>query len=309
MKTDSKIYIAGHKGLAGSSIKNYLEKKGYRNLICRTRQELDLENESEVNVFFREKKPEYVFLCAARVGGINDNLAKPAEFIFHNLKIQNNVIDASRRYGITKLLFTGSSCIYPRFTSQPIKEEYFLTGPLEPTNESYAIAKIAGISLCQSYRKQYGSNFISVMPANLYGPGDHFDPEKSHVIPSLFSKFYSAKKLDQNEIVLWGTGTPQRDFLYGDDLASACEFLMKKYNEQDIINIGTGENISVKELAEKVKKIVGYKGQILWDKTKPDGMPRRLLDVRKINKLGWKHRIDFDCGLENTHKWFKTNVI
>lgn len=308
MKKNSKIYIAGHTGLVGGAITRLLKNEGYGDLILRTRKELDLENESAVRSFFEKEKPEYVFLCAARVGGIMDNKTRPAEFILNNLKIQNNIIDSAYRSGVAKLLFMGSSCIYPRLAKQPIKEEYFMTGPLEPTNEAYAVAKIAGINLCQSYRIQYGCNFISVMPTNIYGPGDHFDPERSHVIPSLLRRFHEAKDKKAPEIIMWGTGGAKREFLHCDDLASASLFLMKEYNDPEIINIGVGEDVSIKDLAEKIKKVTGYTGKLAWDTTKPDGMPRKLLDVGKLYKLGWKASVDFDKGLKETYEWFKKNV-
>lgn len=305
MKKNSKIYIAGHTGLVGGAITRLLKKGKYTNLLLRTRKELNLEDELAVSSFFKNEKPEYVFLCAARVGGIMDNKTRPAEFILSNLKIQSNIIDAAYRSGVTKLLFMGSSCIYPRLAPQPIKEEYFMTGPLEPTNEAYAVAKIAGINMCQSYRIQYGSNFISVMPTNIYGPGDHFDPERSHVIPSLLRRFHEAKEKKNPEIVMWGTGSAKREFLHCDDLARASLFLMQKYNDSGIINIGVGDDISIKDLAVKIKKVTGYSGKLAWDTTKPDGMPRKLLDVSKINKLGWEAKIDFDKGLKDTYAWFK----
>jgi GDP-L-fucose synthase len=308
MKKDSKIHIAGHTGLVGGSIARLLKNNGYNNLLLRSHKELDLEDERAVQAFFKKEKPEYVFLSAARVGGIMDNKTRPAEFILSNLKIQNNVIDSAYRLGVKKLLFMGSSCIYPRLAPQPIKEEYFMTGPLEPTNEAYAVAKIAGISMCQSYHKQYGSNFISVMPTNIYGPGDHFDPERSHVIPALMIKFDKAKKEDAKSVSLWGTGSAKREFLHCDDLASASLFLMENYNDPDIVNIGVGNDISIRDLAEKIKAVVGYKGAIEWDTTKPDGMPRKLLDVSKLNKLGWKDTIDFDGGLKEMYQWFLKNV-
>lgn len=307
MNRNSKIYIAGHTGLVGGAITRRLKKSGFKKLILKTRKELDLENEKAVNVFFQKEKPEYVFLCAARVGGIMDNSTRPAEFIFKNLKIQNNIINSAYLSGTKKLLFMGSSCIYPKFSQQPIKEEYLLTGPLEPTNEAYAIAKIAGILMCQSYRKQYGVNFISVMPTNIYGPGDYFDSERSHVIPALITKFHTAIKENKDKVVLWGTGKAKREFLHCDDLASASVFIMKNYNDKEIINIGTGSDISIKELAEKISRITGFKGKIVWDSTKPDGTARKLLDLSKLTGLGWKYRIGFDKGIKDTYEWFKNN--
>jgi GDP-L-fucose synthase len=309
MKKNSKIYIAGHTGLVGGAITRLLKKEKYSNLILRTRSQLNLEDEAAVSAFFEKEKPEYVFLCAARVGGIMDNRTRPAEFILSNLKIQSNIIDAAHRAGVTKLLFMGSSCIYPRLAPQPIKEEYFMTGPLEPTNEAYAVAKIAGINMCQSYRTQYGCNFISVMPTNIYGPGDHFDPERSHVIPSLLRRFHEAKEKKSPEIVMWGTGTARREFLHCDDLASASLFLMNTYDNPDIINIGVGNDITIKDLAEKIQAITGYKGTITWDTTKPDGMPRKMLDMSRLHTLGWKAQVDFDAGLRETYEWFKKNVL
>lgn len=309
MKKTSKIYVAGHTGLVGGAVTRALKKAGYKNLILKTRKELDLLDEKAVNKFFNTEKPEYVFLCAARVGGILDNRDRPGEFIYQNLKIETNIIHAAHETKVTKLLFMGSSCIYPKFAEQPIKEEYLMTGLLEPTNDAYAVAKIAGIYMCMSYRRQYGSNFISVMPTNIYGPGDHFDPEKSHVLPSLIRKFHDAKAKKQSEVVLWGTGYPRREFLHCDDLASACVFLMQKYDNPQIINIGVGEDVAIRDLAEKIQKIVGYKGKIVWDTTKPDGTPRKLLDVSRIHKLGWKAKKDFDKGIKETYAWFKANVI
>jgi len=308
MNKNSKIYIAGHTGLVGGAISRLLKKEGYKNLVEKTRAELNLENELAVQSFFEKEKPEYVFLCAAKVGGIISNSKKPAEFILNNLKIQNNIIDSSYKSGVKKLLFMGSSCIYPRMAQQPIKEEYFMTGPLEPTNEAYAVAKIAGINMCQSYRKQYGSNFISVMPTNVYGPGDYFDLERSHVVGALIVKCHTAKKENIKEITLWGTGNAKREYIHCDDLADASLFLMKNYDDGEIINIGVGEDISIKELAKKIKKITGFEGKIIWDTTKPDGMPRKLLNVDKLHTLGWKHSIDFDRGIRETYEWFKKNI-
>lgn len=309
MKKNSKIYIAGHLGLVGSAILRKLKKEGYTNLITKSRKEVDLTNQKAVKDFFDETKPEYVFLAAAKVGGIMANKTYPGEFISENLDIQNNIIKNSYTYGVKKLLFLGSSCIYPKLATQPIKEEYFMTGPLEPTNEAYAIAKIAGISMCQSYRKQYGADFISLMPTNLYGPGDNFTNERGHVIPALIRKFHEAKTKNLAEISAWGTGSAKREFLHSDDLADACVFLMKNYSSGDIINVGTGEDVTIKELTEKISEIVGFKGKIVWDTTKPDGAPRRLLDVDKLHTLGWKHSIELEKGLKETYEWFKKNVI
>ena len=301
---DSKIYIAGHRGLAGSAICRQLEQDGYHNLLTRTRAELDLTNQSAVEKFFSTQKPDYVFLAAAKVGGILANNTYPADFIRDNLLIQTNVIDRAYRNGIKKLLFLGSSCIYPRDCPQPIKEEYLLTGPLEETNKAYAAAKIIGIIQCQSYNQQYGTNFISVMPTNLYGPGHNFNSETSHVLPALIRKLHEAKIKNDKEVMLWGTGSPKREFLYVDDLAKACIFLMNNYDDSEIINIGTGEDISIHELAEKIKKIVDYKGKVNWDTTKPDGTPRKLLNVKKINVLGWKSSTPLDKGLKLAYEYF-----
>lgn len=309
MKKDSKIYVAGHAGLVGGALFRLLEREGYTNLIGKTHAELDLEDESQVRSFFTKEKPEYVFLCAAKAGGIKDNSEKPAEFILRNLKIQTNVIDAAYRNEVKKLLFMGSSCIYPRITEQPIKEEYYMTGKLEPTNEAYAVAKIAGISMCQAYRKQYGCDFISIMPNNIYGPGDHFELERSHVIPAIIRRFYDATKTGKKEIVLWGTGVAIREFIHCDDLADASIFLMQKYNDAGIINVGTGSGISIKDLSTKMKKVSGFQGEIIWDSTKPDGMPIRVLDASKIRTLGWQGKISFDKGLMETYKWFTEHVI
>lgn len=308
MNKNSKIFIAGHSGLVGNAIFRLLKSEGYANLIVATHSGLNLEDEKAVIEFFKNNKPEYVFLCAALVGGIMENKSRPAEFIYRNLKIQNNIIESSRQYDVKKLLFMGSSCIYPRLSKQPIKEEYLMTGKLEPTNEAYAIAKIAGISMCQSYRKQYGCNYISVMPTNIYGPGDSLGSRKAHVIPALMKKFIEAKNKKQNELVLWGTGKAKREFLHTEDLARASLFLMKKYDDGEIINIGTGEDISIKKLAQIIAKITQYSGKITWDTNKPDGMPRKLLDVKKINDLGWKHSIDLEDGLKQTYDWFKTQI-
>ncbi len=309
MNKGKKIFVAGHKGLVGSAIVRALQKQGYDNLITRTRQELDLLDNVAVESFFKNEKPEYIFLAAAKVGGIMANSTYPADFIYQNLVVQNNVIHNAYVNGVKKLLFLGSSCIYPRNCPQPIKEEYFMTGPLEPTNGAYAIAKIAGITMCQSYNKQYGTNFISLMPTNLYGPNDNFDLESSHVLPALIRKFHEAKIGNKKEMTLWGTGTPKREFLHVDDLAEACVFLMKNYNDTKIINVGTGEDITIKDLAETIKKIVGYAGKIIWDASKPDGMPRKLLDVSKINTLGWRYEINLETGVRTTYEWFKTKCV
>ncbi|MSU55033.1 MAG: GDP-L-fucose synthase [Candidatus Taylorbacteria bacterium] len=305
MEKKYKIYIAGHRGLVGSAIVRKLQNEGYRNLVLKTRTELDLLDQKSVTDFFAQEKPDYVFLAAAKVGGIMANKDFPAEFIYENLMVQANVLEQSRKNGVKKLLFLGSSCIYPRLAPQPIKEKYLLSGPLEPTNQAYAIAKIAGVITCQSYNKEFGTNFISAMPTSLYGQNDNFDLEHSHVLPSLIRKFYEAKKHNQNEITLWGSGKAKREFLHVDEFADAAIFLMKHYNDSEIINVGTNEDISIKALAELVKKITGFKGKILWDKTKPDGSPRKLLDVSKIHALGWHHKKTLEEGIRETFDWFQ----
>lgn len=307
MKKGAKIYVAGHRGLVGSAIVRNLTKQGYVNIITRKRQELDLLDAVAVADFFAAEKPEYVFMAAAKVGGIMANNTYPADFIYENLAVQNNVIHSAHAHGVTKLLFLGSSCIYPKLAAQPIKEEYFMTGPLEPTNEAYAVAKIAGITMCRAYRKQYGANFIAVMPTNLYGPNDNFDLQNAHVLPALLRKFYEAKQDGKKEITLWGTGAARREFLHVDDLADACVFLMNNYDSADIVNIGTGEDISIKELAEKIQKLSDYSGTLAWDSSKPDGTPRKLLDVSKLHALGWHHNIALDDGLAATYTWYTQN--
>ena len=345
MKKEDKIYVAGHRGLVGSSIVRELKKKGYENLILKTHAELDLERQTDVEEFFKKEKPEFVFLAAAKVGGIMSNKTYPAEFIYNNLLIQVNIIHSAYKFGVKKLLFLGSSCIYPRLAPQPMREEYLLTSPLEPTNEAYALAKIAGLKMCRYYNEQYGTNFISVQPTNLYGPNDRYDLFNSHVLPALIRKFYLAKLIAENrykEIIddfrkqpmegfpikgekseinrflekfgiynsppsvkLWGTGSPKREFLYIDDLAEAVVFLMERYNYKDIgelINIGTGEDISIKKLAEIIKDIVGFKGKLEWDSSKPDGTPRKLLDVSNINKLGWRAKTSLEDGIKLTYE-------
>ncbi len=307
MQKDSKIYIAGHNGLVGSAIMRELEKSGYTNVVTRNFSELDLRVQQKVEDFFQVENPEYVFLAAAKVGGILANDKNSADFIRDNLIIETNVIDYAYKNGVKKLLFLGSSCVYPKNAPHPIKEEYLLTGELEETNKAYAIAKIAGIIMCQSYSKQYGANFISVMPTNLYGPNDNFDLESSHVLPAMIRKFDDAKESGSNEVVLWGTGTPKREFLYVDELANACIFLMNNYDSFEIINIGTGEDLSISQLSEIVKNIVGYEGNIVWDTSKPDGTPRKLLDVSKLHSLGWKHHRYLKEGIERTYEWYKAN--
>jgi GDP-L-fucose synthase len=304
VELDSKIYVAGHRGLVGSAIHRKLKEKGCTNIIGRTHKELDLERQAQVESFFQEQRPEYVFLGAAKVGGIWANNTFPAEFIYSNIIVQINVIDSAYRTGVKKLLFLGSSCIYPKHCPQPMKEEYLLTGQLEPTNEPYAVAKIAGIKTCQSYNQQYGTNNISVMPTNLYGPNDNFDLETSHVIPALIRKFHEAKIKSNPSVILWGTGTPKREFLYVDDLADACIFLMNHYDESDIINVGCGEDVSIAELALIVKDIVGYTGDIEYDIENPDGTPRKLLDVSKLRGLGWKPKISLEEGIRKTYEWY-----
>ena len=297
MEKNSKIYIAGHRGMVGSAIMRRLQKEGYSNFVFRTSAELDLRNQQAVADFFAAEKPEYVFLAAAKVGGILANNTYRAEFLYDNLSIQNNVIHLAWKSGVKKLLFLGSSCIYPRLAPQPLKEEYLLTGLLEPSNEPYAIAKIAGIKMCDAYRSQYGCNFISVMPSNLYGPNDNYDLSNSHVLPALLRKFHEAKMNNKQEAEVWGTGKPRREFLHADDMADACFFLMKNYNEPGMVNIGTGEDLSIKELAEMIKEITGYKGKIVFDTSKPDGTPRKLLDVSKLSGLGWKASVNLQEGM------------
>ncbi len=307
MNKKSKIYVAGHRGLVGSALVRKLEKESYKNLIIRTHKELDLTDSVAVRKFFEKEKPEYVFMAAAKVGGIMANKTYPADFIYQNLIIETNIINNSYLNKVKKLLFLGSSCIYPRECPQPIKEDYLLTSKLEPTNEPYAIAKIAGIIMCQSYNRQYGTNYISLMPTNLYGPNDNFDLQNSHVLPALIRKFHEAKKNNSKEVTLWGTGKALREFLHVDDLALACLFLMNNYNDSGIVNVGTGKDISIKNLAQNIQKIVGFKGKIVWDTSKPDGPPKKLLNVKKINKLGWKSKISVDDGLAKTYKWYLEN--
>lgn len=302
-KTD-KIYIAGHRGLVGSAIFRALQKKGYKNLMVREHRELDLERQSDVDDFFQQEKPEYVSLAAAKVGGILANSTYPAEFIYKNLMIQTNVIHASYQNGVKKLLFLGSSCIYPRDCPQPMKEEYLLSGPLEPTNESYALAKIAGIKTCQAYNRQYGTNYVPVMPTNLYGPGDNFDLETSHALPALIRKFHEAKDQNMPYVEVWGTGNPKREFLYVDDLADACLFIMENYDDNEIVNIGTGEGISIRELAGLISDIVGYKGEIRFDPSKPDGMPKKILNISKLKSFGWQASVSLREGIERTYEWY-----
>lgn len=302
MNTNSKIYIAGHKGMVGSAIYRNLQNRGFTNIVSRTSQELDLRNKDAVAAFFAQEQPEYVFLAAAKVGGIVANNTYKADFLYDNLMIQNNVIHQSYVHGVKKLLFLGSSCIYPKLAPQPLKEEYLLTGLLEPTNEPYAIAKIAGIKMCDAYRSQYGCNFISVMPTNLYGPNDTYDLQNSHVLPAMLQKFHEAKINNLPNVILWGDGSPLREFLHVDDLAEACWFLMQQYEEYGPINIGIGIDLSIKELAYLVKNIVGYEGELIWDTSKPNGTPRKLMDVSKINTLGWSATIPLEKGIAEVYK-------
>lgn len=308
MNRDAKIYVTGHTGLIGLAIVRKLRALGYNNILTRTHQELDLIDRQAVEVFFAKEKPEYVFLAAARVGGIYANSIYPAEFIYQNLMIQINVIDLSYRYGAKKLLFLASSCIYPKVCSQPMKEEYLMTGPIEPTNEPFGIAKLAGIKMCQSYNSQYGTNFISVIPANVYGINDHFD-EDGHVVASLIKRFHEAKTKGYKSVTIWGTGKPKREFLYVDDLADACIFLMDRYNKSEVINAGTGYDTSIAELAELIKGVVGFKESITYDTERPDGNPCRLLDVNRINNLGWKAKIELKTGLDLTYQWYRKFVV
>lgn len=307
MNKNSKIYVAGHRGLVGSAIVRNLEERGYTNIICRTHKELDLTRQADVEKFFEEEKPEYVFLAAAKVGGIHANNTRPAEFIYENLMIESNIIHSAYKYGVKKLLFLGSSCIYPKFSNQPIKEEYLLTGELEPTNEAYAIAKITGIELCKFYRRQYGCDFISAMPTNLYGINDNFDLETSHVLPALIRKFHEAKINNQEEVVMWGTGKPLREFMYVDDLADALVHLMLNYSDEIHVNMGTGKDLSIGELAQIVKEVVGYEGKIVNDLSKPDGTPRKLLDVSRLEATGWKYKTELREGIEKVYKWYLEN--
>lgn len=305
MEKNAKIYVAGHRGLVGSSIMRCLERNGYQNIITRSHQELDLRNQQAVNDFFTKEKPEYVFLAAAKVGGIWANNNAPADFMYDNLMISANVIRAAYEHQVKKLLFLGSSCIYPKMAPQPIKEEYLLTGALEPTNEGYALAKISGMQLCKFYRRQYGCDFISAMPTNLYGINDNFDLNSSHVLPALIRKFHEAKVENKAEVVLWGTGKVLREFLYVDDLADALLHLMNNYSAESHVNIGTGEDLSINELALLVKEVVGYQGQIVYDSSKPDGTPRKLLDVSLLHNIGWRHKVSLRKGIEIVYKWYQ----
>lgn len=305
MELTSRIYVAGHRGMVGSAILRKLQSKGHTNFILKTSAELDLRDQAQVNSFFATEKPDYVFLAAAKVGGIHANNTYRAEFIYDNLMIQNNVIHAAYQHGVKKLMFLGSSCIYPKLAPQPLKEDYLLTGPLEETNEPYALAKITGIKLCESYRRQYGCNFIAAMPTNLYGPNDNYNLNNSHVLPALIRKFHEAKENNAHEVVVWGTGTPMREFLHVDDLGEACYFLMQNYNGEQHVNVGTGSDITIKDLALLVKKIVGYTGPIAHDLSKPDGTPRKLMDVGLLHSLGWKHNIELEEGIRQVYEDFK----
>ena len=304
MNRESRIFVAGHRGLVGSAILRRLEAGGYEKLLTRTRDELDLGDSQAVDGFFAAEKPEYVFLAAAKVGGILANDTYPADFLRENLSIELNTIDAAYRYGVTKLLFLGSSCVYPRLAPQPMKEEHLLTGELEPTNRSYAIAKIAGIELCRAYRRQYGADFISVMPTNLYGPHDDFDLENSHVLPALLRRFHEAKTRGEESVIVWGTGTPRREFMYVDDLADACVFLMQNYSGSEIINVGTGQDLSIEDLAKLIRNVVGYDGDIVFDTSRPDGTPRKLLDVSRLHYLGWEASTSLETGIRRTYDWY-----
>jgi GDP-L-fucose synthase len=305
---DSRIYVAGHRGLVGSAIVRSLESQGFQNLIVRSRQELDLAEQSAVRKFFDASRPQAVIMAAARVGGIQANNSHPAGFLRDNLLIQDNIIDAAYRSGVEKFVFLGSSCIYPKMAPQPIKEDYLLTGPLEPTNEWYAIAKIAGIKMCQAYRREYGFNAISLMPTNLYGPGDNFDLQSSHVLPALIRKFHEAKRRNDPSVEIWGTGTPRREFLHVDDLADAILYLLQNYDAEPIVNVGWGEDLTIRELAEMVMSAIGYTGALTFDHSKPDGTPRKLLDVSRLRGLGWRPRIALQTGIEGTYAWFEEHA-
>ena len=306
MNTSDKIFVAGHRGMVGSAIVRKLNEEGFSNMVARTSSELDLRKQEDVNDFFKKEKPDYVFLAAAKVGGIMANNTYKAEFLYDNLIIESNIIDAAHKNDVKKLMFLGSSCIYPKLAPQPLKEEYLLSGFLEPTNEPYAIAKIAGIKLCEYYRDQYGCNFISVMPTNLYGPNDSYDLQNSHVLPALIRKFHTAKVTGAPAVTLWGSGSPRREFLHVDDLANACFQLMQTYNKKQFLNIGTGEDLTIKELAELIKNIVGYSGKINWDTSRPDGTPRKLMNVSKVHALGWMHKIKLEDGIKKTYTNFLT---
>jgi len=305
LTTASRIYVAGHRGLVGSAVVRALHQQGHTNLVLRTHRELDLTDQRAVREFFESERPEAVIMAAARVGGIHANNSQPALFIRDNLLIQDNVIDAAHRSGVAKFVFLGSSCIYPKLAPQPIKEDYLLTGPLEPTNEWYAIAKIAGVKMCQAYRREFGFNAISLMPTNLYGPGDNFDLQNSHVLPALIRRFHEAKVRGDESVTIWGTGTPRREFLHVDDLADAVLYLLRSYEAEAIVNIGWGEDVTIRELAELVMSAIGYSGRLVFDANKPDGTPRKLLDVSRLTSLGWQARIPLKSGIERTYAWFK----
>jgi GDP-L-fucose synthase len=307
LKPDSRIFVAGHRGLVGSAIVRRLEAEGFTNLLLATRHELDLRDQAAVHRWFAAERPEYVFLVAGTVGGILANSTRPAEFLYDNLMIHGTVVEAAKQVGTRKLLYLGSSCIYPRQATQPIREEQLLTGPLEPTNEWYAIAKIAGIKLCQAYRRQYGCDFVSAMPTNLYGPGDNFDLNASHVLPALLRRFHDAREEGREAVTVWGSGSPRREFLHVDDLADACLYLMRHYSDDEHVNVGTGEDLSIRELAEMVREVAAPGIRLEFDLTKPDGMPRKLLDVSKLHGLGWRHRIGLREGIESTYRWFLLN--
>jgi GDP-L-fucose synthase len=307
MEKAVRIFVAGHRGMVGSAVVRRLQRAGFENILTRTRQELDLMDRAAVRGFFESERPDYVVDAAARVGGIAANFEKPVEFLIENLTIQNNVIQAAADFGVTKLLFLGSSCIYPKLAPQPLTEDALLTGPLEPTNDAYAIAKIAGIKLCQAYAREYGKNFISGMPTNLYGPNDNFDLQTSHVLPALIRKVHEAKRDRAKEVAVWGSGTPRREFLHVDDLADACFFLLEKYNSPEIVNIGCGEDVSIRELAETVCEVIGFEGSLAFDTSKPDGTPRKLMDVGRLLALGWKPRIGLKDGIRDAYDWFLKN--
>lgn len=308
MNPESKIYVAGHRGLAGGAIVRALQARGFSNILTCSRAALDLRDQPAVERFFGEAKPEYVFLAAAKVGGIHANATYPADFLSDNLAIQTNVIQSAHRHGVKKLLFLGSSCIYPKYAPQPLKEEYLLTGPLEPTNERYAIAKIAGIKMLQAFRQQHGFNGIALMPTNLYGPGDNFHPENSHVLPGLIRRFHEAKTSNSPSVTIWGTGTPLREFMHVDDLADACLFLMERYDSGEIVNVGTGVDLSIRELAEAIRRVTRYEGELQFDPSRPDGTPRKLMDVSRLRALGWQARIPLENGLKSAYEWFVQRV-
>ena len=309
MEPSARIFVAGHRGLVGSAVMRHLRAEGYENILTATREQLDLRDQAAVNYWFRANRPEYVFLVAGTVGGILANSTRPAEFLYDNMMIHGTVVHAAHLYGVKRLLYLGSSCIYPRQCPQPMKEEYLLSGPLESTNEAYALAKIAGIKLCQSYRQQYGCDFIAAMPTNLYGPQDNFDLTSSHVLPALMRKFHDAKVAGGDEVVIWGTGTPRREFLHVDDLADACLFLMAHYDAAEHINVGTGEDLSIRELAEMVREIVHPSARLVFDTDKPDGTPRKLLDVSRLHQLGWRHAIELRQGIADTYEWFVAQSV